>query len=147
MEMKMVKRGSGYSGSKDEMELIRRQMSWAEQVDLAYPLEECGFKRQINERKTLSCFGNISVNLCYWTSTTVKPQWEPSTTLWLITVGYFNRLEWVLSDGSSWVHGWSPRARQGASRGKDWADQKTDELGWSSRPCLPTGGVWVKIAD
>ena len=63
--MEMVKRGNGYSGSKDEIELIRRQMNWAEQVDLAYPLEECEFKRQINERNTLSCFGNISVNYCY----------------------------------------------------------------------------------
>ena len=39
-------------------------------------------------------------------STPVKPQLEPSTKLWLIPVGYFNRLEWVLPDGSSWVHGW-----------------------------------------
>ena len=27
-----------------KIELIRRQMSWADQVDLAYPLEECELK-------------------------------------------------------------------------------------------------------
>ena len=33
-----MRMNSVYSGSEDEM---RRQMSWAEQVDIAYPLDEC----------------------------------------------------------------------------------------------------------
>ena len=32
--------------SGDEQERERKEMSWAEQVDLAYPLEECEFRMQ-----------------------------------------------------------------------------------------------------
>ena len=32
--------------SGDEQERKRKEMSWAEQVDLAYPLEECEFRMQ-----------------------------------------------------------------------------------------------------
>ena len=35
--------------SGDEQERKRKEMSWAEQVDLAYPLEECEFRMQIEE--------------------------------------------------------------------------------------------------
>ena len=33
----------------DEQERERKEMSWAEQVDLAYPLEECEFRMQIEK--------------------------------------------------------------------------------------------------
>ena len=35
--------------SGDEQERERKEMSWAEQVDLAYPLEECEFRMQIEK--------------------------------------------------------------------------------------------------
>ena len=35
--------------SDDEQERKRKEMSWAEQVDLAYTLEECKFQMQIEE--------------------------------------------------------------------------------------------------
>ena len=41
-----MRTNSSYSGSEDEM---RRQMSWAEQVDIAYPLDECEFRGHIDE--------------------------------------------------------------------------------------------------
>ena len=37
---------SGLYGSGDEQERKRKEMSWAEQVGLAYPLEECEFRMQ-----------------------------------------------------------------------------------------------------
>ena len=40
---------SGLYGSGDEQERKRKEMSWAEQVDLAYTLEECKFQMQIEE--------------------------------------------------------------------------------------------------
>ena len=43
-----MRTNSSYSGSEDEM---RTQMSWAEQVDIAYPLDECEFRGQIEERR------------------------------------------------------------------------------------------------
>ena len=35
--------------SDDEKERERKEMSWSEQVDLAYPLEECEFRMQIEK--------------------------------------------------------------------------------------------------
>ena len=39
---------SGLSGSGDETKRKRKEMSWA-QTELAYPLEECEFRTQIEE--------------------------------------------------------------------------------------------------
>ena len=51
MVKKKMKAGSGYSGSKGKQEMMRRQMSWAKQVDLTSPLDECEFRGQIEERQ------------------------------------------------------------------------------------------------
>ena len=51
---------SGLSGSGDEQERKRKEMSWAEQVDLAYPLEECEFRTQIEDGLDVLSYSHIS---------------------------------------------------------------------------------------
>ena len=50
---------SGLSGSGDETKRKRKEMSWA-QVDLAYPLEECEFRTQIEDGLDVLSYSHIS---------------------------------------------------------------------------------------